>query len=253
MHQRTELLLGTATLQRMRDTRVLLFGTGGVGSWCAECLIRTGIQHLTIVDSDCVALSNLNRQLMATSATIGRPKVEVLRERLLEINPSADILALQKIYSADSADEFEMSSYDFIIDAIDTLSAKCDLILRASSIPTVTFFSCMGAALKCNPFLVRTAEFWKVQGDPLARAIRKKFKKQGTLPSRPFQCVYSEEKPMDNALQQSFISEAPSANDTHTQVNGSLCHITAIFGMSLAGLLIDTLRIECEKQTAKVE
>ena len=171
---------------------------------------------------------------MATSRTIGEVKVDALRERLLEINPDANITAYQKIYQAETADEFHMEEYDFIIDAIDSLKDKADLILRATALPKeITFISSMGAALRRDPFMVRKTEFWKVDGDPLARALRKKFKKNKTFPRRKFQCVYSKEKPMQNQ------GENCEHSATKAQINGSLCHITATFGMAIAGMVIN--------------
>lgn len=273
MQRRTELLLGNDNLSRIQNAKVLIFGLGGVGSWCAEALVRSGIRHITIVDSDRVCVTNCNRQLMATTKTIGQVKVEALRERLLEINPDARIEALQKIYDKTTADSFHMEEYDFVIDAIDSLSAKADLILRATSLPkSVTFISSMGAALRTDPFKVRKAEFWKVKGDPLARALRKKFKHQQVSPARKFQCVYSEEEPMENLGENhacgtggclcpkakllsgergtgSAVYDAPGDQSlvehewcsSKAQINGSLCHITSIFGMSIAGMVINKI------------
>lgn len=156
MQRRTELLLGKDNLEKIQKARVLIFGIGGVGSWCAEGLLRSGVRNITIVDSDRVCVTNCNRQLMATSRTIGEVKVEALRNRLLEINPDANITAYQKIYQAETADEFHMEQYDFIIDAIDSLKDKADLILRATALPKeITFISSMGAALRTDPFMVR--------------------------------------------------------------------------------------------------
>lgn len=251
MQRRTELLLGSDSLDRLNATRVLIFGVGGVGSWCAECLVRSGIRRITIVDSDHVCVTNCNRQLLATSKTIGQVKVEALKIRLLEINPSAEVEALQMIYDATTAELFHMEEYDFIIDAIDSLSEKADLILRATSLPRhITFISSMGAALRTDPFKVRQAEFWKVQGDALARALRNKFKKQKVYPKRKFYCVYSEEPAMTNlgtmcaCGTEKCICTKEKVHDwsaTKAQVNGSLCHITAIFGMSIAGMVINRL------------
>ena len=234
MQHRTERLLGTDNVERLQKARVIIFGLGGVGSWCAEALVRSGISDVTLVDSDLISVTNCNRQLMATSKTIGQVKVEALRERLLEIAPDANIVAYQKVYSAETADEFHLEEYDYIVDAIDSLKDKADLILRATALPKhITFVSSMGAALRRDPFMIRKAEFWKVKGDPLARAIRKKFKHQGVYPARKFQCVYSEETPMHNIGTTS--EEAPGK----AQVNGSLCHITASFGMAIAGIIIN--------------
>ena len=122
--KRAELLMGEDVMEALASKRVIVFGVGGVGSWCVECLVRSGIRHITIVDCDCVCASNVNRQLMATSATIGRVKVEALRERLLEINPDCEVNALQKMYTDETAAEFHLEEYDYIIDAIDSLKDK---------------------------------------------------------------------------------------------------------------------------------
>ena len=190
--RRSELLLGDEAMERIAQKRVIIFGVGGVGSWCAESLVRSGIRQLTIVDSDRVCITNINRQLMATTKTVGQVKVDALRERLLCINPSAEITALQQIFSEETADSFALDSYDFIIDAIDSLKDKAALILLACR-TKAKFFSSMGAALKMDPTRIKVTEFWKVQGDPLARALRKKFKSQGKYPKRKFQCVFSDE------------------------------------------------------------
>ena len=169
--KRMELLVGERVMQKTAEARVIIFGVGGVGSWCAESLVRSGVRHLTIVDSDRVCITNVNRQLMATTKTIGRVKVEVLKERLLEINPTAEIVALQKIYDETTAGSFNIGSYDYIIDAIDSLKDKALLILEACKTDSV-LLSSMGAALKMDASKIAVAEFWKVKGCPLARALR---------------------------------------------------------------------------------
>lgn len=225
MQRRTEILLGTEALLRIRETRVLIIGVGGVGSWCAESLIRSGICHLTIVDSDCVEITNCNRQLMATSRTIGRPKVEALRERLLEICPTAVIEAVQQVYNADTAESFHLAEYDYIVDAIDSVRDKADLILRVTALPkSTTLVSSMGAALRLDPFRVQHAEFWNVKGDALARALRERFKRDKHFPARKFQCVYSDEQ---------------AHRDPTSDTIGSLCPVTATFGMALSGLILN--------------
>ena len=222
--QRTELLIGDEAMKRLSSKRVIIFGVGGVGSWCAESLIRSGIRQLTIVDSDVVCESNINRQLMATTKTIGQAKVDVLRERLLSINPNAEITALQQVFNEETADSFHIGIYDYVIDAIDSLKDKALLILMACK-ENVDFFSSMGAALKMDSTRIRVTEFWKVSGDPLARALRKRFKHNGQYPSRKFQCVYS-----DELLQ--------NQGEKTDRGNGTLVHITAIFGFTLAGLIV---------------
>ena len=233
--RRSELLLGNEAMSRIAEKRVIIFGVGGVGSWCAESLVRSGIKHLTIVDSDRVCITNINRQLMATTKTVGQVKVEALKERLLSINPSAEITALQQIFTAETAESFQLDSYDYIIDAIDSLKDKAQLILMATQ-TQAQFFSSMGAALKLDPTRIKIAEFWKVQGDPLARAIRKKFKHYGQYPEKKFLVVYSDEL-LENRGCPTDEGEEPSPF-VKPQTNGSLAHITAIFGFMLAGLVV---------------
>ena len=252
--RRTELLLGDEAMSSISEKRVIIFGVGGVGSWCAESLVRSGIKHLTIVDSDRVCITNINRQLMATSKTIGQVKVEAMKERLLSVNPQAEITALQQIFTAETAESFNIGSYDYIIDAIDSLKDKALLILMATQ-TRAKFFSSMGAALKLDPARIKTAEFWKVQGDPLARALRNRFKRDGLYPKRKFQCVYSDELLQNKGHNATCGTEqcmCPKAKigpgdptllnhewcSSKAQINGTLAHITAIFGFMLAGLVI---------------
>ena len=252
--RRTELLVGDESMERLSSKKVIIFGVGGVGSWCAESLVRSGIRHLTIVDSDRVCITNINRQLMATTKTVGQVKVEVLRERLLTINPAADITALQQIFTAETADSFNIDSYDYIIDAIDSLKDKQLLILMACR-TKARFFSSMGAALKMDPTRIQVGEFWKVKGDPLARALRNKFKQTKQFPKRKFLCVFSDELLQNkghNATCGTEMCVCPKAKmgpgnpdllnhewcSSKAQINGTMAHITAIFGFMLAGLVI---------------
>lgn len=221
---RSQLLLGEAAMKRLTEVRVIIFGVGGVGSWCAECLIRTGLTHLTIVDNDKVCASNINRQLMATNKTIGCVKVDTLRQRLADINPSAEITALYRVFNRETAEDFDLGSYDYVIDAIDSLKDKAELILRTCQ-THARLFSSMGAALKLDPTRIQVGEFWKVHGDPLARALRNRFKHEGSFPKRKFKCVFSDEL---------LKNKMPSAD----KANGSLSQITAVFGFTLAGLVI---------------
>ena len=236
--RRNELLLGGETMERIAQQRVIIFGVGGVGSWCAESLVRSGIRHLTIVDSDLVCITNVNRQLMATTQTVGQVKVEALKERLLTINPDAEITALRQIFSEETADSFQLDTYDYIIDAIDSLKDKATLILLACQ-TQARLFSSMGAALKLDPTRIQVTEFWKVNGDPLARALRNKFKKAKVFPKRKFQCVYSDEL-LENRGCPPDDDEVPSTFNK-PQTNGTLAHITAIFGFMLAGLVVQDI------------
>lgn len=191
---------------------------------------------------------------MATTQTVGQVKVDALKERLLSINPAAEITSVQKIFCEDTAEDFKLEEYDVIIDAIDSLKDKALLILMATR-TKAKFYSSMGAALKLDPTRIKTAEFWKVQGDPLARALRKRFKRDGRYPTRKFQCVYSDEL-LENKGTGAACGAAqcvcPKAENgpgdkallnhewcsSKAQINGTLAHITAIFGFMIAGLVM---------------
>jgi len=235
LFDRTERLLGAEAMERIARARVIVFGVGGVGGWCAESLVRSGIRHITLVDCDVVNVSNINRQVQATIETVGRLKVEALKERLLTINPNADICARAEVYDAGTAESFPLDTYDFVIDAIDSLTPKAHLILHATQ-SSATLFSSMGSALKLDPTRIRVGEFWKVEYCPLARSLRKKFKHWHLFPKRKFQCVYSPEV-LDN--QKEIVSEEETPDVFHkVQTNGTVAHITAIFGFTLAGLVM---------------
>lgn len=234
---RVERLVGPDAIDRLKRTRVALFGVGGVGGWAAEALVRTGIGHLTIVDADKVCVSNINRQPMAATSTVGRPKVEVLAERLADIAPGADVKAVCARYTAETAAEYDFDDYDFVIDAIDSLADKALLILNATR-SKATLVSSMGAALKMDPTRVKIDEFWKVKGCRLAAALRNRFKRTATFPGRKFKCVYSDEI-VDNR------GDAPDTSGAMTfgkvAVNGALVQITATFGMFLTSIVVNSI------------
>lgn len=243
---RTARLVGHEGLARLAGARVIIFGVGGVGGWTAETLVRTGITDLTIVDADRVATSNINRQLPALVSTVGQVKVDVLRRHLLDINPEARITAIHGLYTADTADSFTLTDYDYVIDAIDSLADKALLILNATRAMTAgntKFYSSMGAALKMDPSRIAVAEFWKVKGCPLAAALRRRFKKSGSYPARKFKCVYSDELVPNHPDYNPNDSANPDGAMTFNKVatNGSLMHITSIFGITLASLVIRDL------------
>ena len=157
IYNRTELLVGDDVMTALAKTRVIIFGVGGVGSWCAEGLVRSGITHLTIVDSDRICITNVNRQLMATTRTVGQVKVDTMKDRLLEINPKAEITAIQQIYSAETASQFNLDDYDYVVDAVDSLKDKVQLILNATA-SSAKFYCSLGAALKVNPLKVQNSK-----------------------------------------------------------------------------------------------
>ena len=233
---RAELLLGADVMERLASARVILFGVGGVGSWCAEGLVRSGIRNLTIVDADDVVPSNINRR-MATVSTVGRSKVEALKEILLDINPEASVETIHARFTEASAASFGLENYDYIIDAIDALKDKAALILHATATPA-TFFSSMGAACKIDPTKVRVASFWEVRGCPLGAMLRKKLRKAGTLPAKDFLCVYDEELLPNRGADTALEEELKFDKVSH---NGSLITVTAPFGFTLASLVIEDL------------
>ena len=259
---RTSLLLGDDVMENIYQKRVIIFGLGGVGSWCAESLVRSGIKELVLVDSDRVCVTNVNRQLMATVKTVGKVKVEVLKERLLEINPHANIVALQDIYEEANTEKFQLDTFDYIIDAIDSLENKMQLLWHATR-TKATVFSSMGAALKMDPTRIKVAEFWKVAGCPLARALRDKFKRKKKNLKKKVLCVYSEELLKNRGKNSSFGTAScmcPKVRSEHSeaelknaelvghewcsskaQINGTMAHATAIFGFTIAGLVMNDI------------
>ena len=222
---RSEALLGEKTMEALRTKRVILFGVGGVGSWCAEALVRTGLSHLTIVDGDTVQPSNINRQLPATRETMGMPKVEALKARLLAINPEADIVTIPEFYHADNENiNCQLSTFNYVIDAIDSVNDKVDLIINATR-ARVKIFSSMGAALRLDPTQVTTGELMTIKGDALAKAVRARMKKLDVHPYKKVRCVYSLEQAQ------------------RCETRGSLMQVTAVFGLTLAGMLVNECRL----------
>jgi tRNA A37 threonylcarbamoyladenosine dehydratase len=228
--QRLRLLIGADAAGALSQTHVLVFGLGGVGSWCAEALVRSGIGRISIIDFDKVDISNINRQVEATSCTIGKMKTEVLANRLKEINPNCEVRPIAAFFSCKdegiekNAARFGMSEADYIIDAIDSIDSKLDLIESASRL-NVALYSSMGMARKLDPTRLRTADIWKTSGCPLARHVREGLRKRGF--EGHFTVVYSDEK---------------IAQEKETQgnkiINGSSVSVTAAAGMILASLVI---------------
>ena len=248
---RVELLLGREALDQIASKKVILFGVGGVGSWCAEALVRSGVKQLAIVDPDWINASNINRQLPANQNTIGELKVAVLKDMLLEINPEAKIEAIARIYTEDTSSSFNLESYDYIIDAIDTLTHKAHLLLEASKTNAKVFAS-MGAGLKMDPTRIRITEFWKVKGCKLAAALRQRFRKT-EKPSKKIQCVYSEEmlqnKGDNNEIEEREVNGIISPYKPHT--NGTMLHITGIYGFMLASLVINDINDNLEMDNSQ--
>lgn len=218
--ERTRKLLGEKTFAAVRSAKVAIFGLGGVGSWCLEALVRSGVGEFLLVDFDKVAESNVNRQLPATSKTIGKAKVRVLEERMREINPEVKLEVREAMYTRETAADFPLADYDYVIDAIDSVLHKAELIRNSLAIESVTLFSSMGAGKRVDPTKVTTSEFGKIEGDGLARALRQNFKKTALYPSRKFTCVWSKEVPREN---------------------GTIAPVTGVFGLTLASLVLSDL------------
>jgi len=237
--QRIQLLTGEPALRKMGASRVAVFGIGGVGSWAAEALARSGVGHLTIVDNDVVCVTNVNRQLQATVRNVGRAKVGELKNRLADVNPRCRVEAVQKFYDPSSADEFDLASFDYVLDCIDSVSRKVDLIQRTIAAGP-TLFSSMGAASKLDVTQIRVASVWETQGCGLARLIRKKLRQAGF--KGDFQTVFSPESlpPVESTsvacgTHTCFCPEfVPEDGSEHKDwcaakkvINGSAVHITA--------------------------
>ena len=224
---RTLLAIGDKAFAALSNARAAVFGVGGVGGWCAEALARTGIGHIEIVDCDDIVPSNANRQVIATSETVGEPKVEALSRRLKSINPKVDIHAVKARYSAETAESFNLASFDYVIDAIDSVRDKAHLVRATLAAQGPVLFSSMGAALRFDPTRVRATSFDNVSGDGLARALRKALRESGGIPAKKFTCVWSDEPPAENAAE--------------GIARGSLVQVTAVFGCVLASLVVNDL------------
>ena len=220
--EREEILIGRENLSRLADSRILLFGVGGVGGYTAECLARAGIGHLTIVDADKVDITNINRQILALDSTIGRYKTDVCKERLLDINPGIDVVTKTIFYLPETSGEFDFSGYDYIADCIDTVAAKIDIICRAQKAGTAVI-SAMGAAGKTDPSGFTVTDISKTSYCPLAKVMRRELRKKGI---NHLKVVYSPESPV---------------TPKEGRRPGTLSFVPAACGITLAGAIINDL------------
>lgn len=191
MFSRLELLIGD-NIQKLKNANILVFGVGGVGGFVVEGLIRSGIGHITIVDNDEVSLTNLNRQIIATRDTIGKKKVQVMKERILSINPDCDVQTLEMFYLPETADQIDLTKYDYVIDAIDTITAKIELAVRCEKL-NVPLISSMGTGNKMNPALLQVSDIYKTSVCPLAKVMRRELKARKV---KHLKVVFSTEKPL---------------------------------------------------------
>ena len=245
---RTELLLGKEAMNKLENSRVAVFGIGGVGGYVCEALARSGVYSFDLIDDDKVCLTNLNRQIIATRKTVGQYKTEVMRDRILEINPKADVRIHQCFYLPENASDFDFSEYDYVVDAVDTVTAKIELIMRAKESGT-PIISSMGAGNKLDASAFRVADIYKTKVCPLAKVMRRELKKRGV---KKLKVVYSEEQPIrpieDMAIScRSHCICPPGAKHKCTErrdIPGSVAFVPSVVGLIIAGEVIKDLTAE---------
>ena len=239
---RTQLLLGESAMQELANKRVAVFGIGGVGGYACEALVRSGIGAFDLIDDDKVCLTNLNRQIIATRKTVGRYKTEVMKERMLEINPNVDVRIHNCFFLPENADEFPFNEYDYIIDAVDTVTAKISIVMKANELG-IPVISSMGAGNKLDPTAFRVADIYKTRVCPLAKVMRRELKKRGV---KKLKVVYSEEQPTRPIEDMSISCRTncicpPGAEHKCTErrdIPGSVAFVPSVVGLIIAGEVI---------------
>ena len=248
---RTQLLLGADNMDRLSNAKVAVFGIGGVGGYVVEALARSGVGSFVLVDDDKVCLTNINRQIIATRKTVGKYKVDVMKERILEINPDADVEVRKCFYLPENAHEFPFEEYSYVVDAVDTVTAKIELIMRAKESGT-PIISSMGAGNKLDASAFRVADIYKTKVCPLAKVMRRELKKRGV---KKLKVVYSEEQPIrpieDMAIScRSHCICPPGAKHKCTErrdIPGSVALVPSVVGLIIAGEVIKDLTAECRR------
>lgn len=242
---RTELLLGKDSMEKLKNSRVAVFGIGGVGGYVCEALVRSGVGAFDLIDDDKVCLTNLNRQIIATRKTVGKYKTEVMRDRILEINPQADVRLHQCFFLPENSDEFPFEEYDYVVDAVDTVTAKIELVMKAQAM-NVPIISSMGAGNKLDGSMFRVADIYKTNVCPLAKVMRRELKKRGV---KKLKVVYSEEMPTrpieDMAIScRSNCICPPGAEHKCTErrdIPGSVAFVPSVAGLIIAGEVVKDL------------
>jgi tRNA threonylcarbamoyladenosine dehydratase len=242
---RTELLIGREALDKLARSRVAVFGIGGVGTYAVEGLVRAGVGRFVLVDDDRICLTNLNRQLHATRKTIGRYKVDAMKERILEINPQAEVETFQAFYMPERGDELVRPDYDYLVDAIDTVTAKIDLVVRCKALG-IPVISAMGAGNKLDPTRFEVADVFATEMDPLARVMRKELKLRGI---DRLKVVYSKEKPLEIVEAESASCAAGCVCPPGTvrkctakhRIPGSISFVPSVVGLIIAGEVVKDL------------
>jgi len=227
---RTELLIGKEGLLKLKNSTVAVFGIGGVGSFAVEALVRAGIGKLVLIDGDDVCVTNVNRQIHATTRTIGKPKVDVMKDRILEINPEAQVLTFKEFYSSENSDKLLSKEYDYVIDAIDRVSSKVDLIVKCTLLG-IPIISSMGAGNKLDPTKFEVADIYQTSVCPLAKVMRRELKKRGI---KSLKVVYSKEEPIKNFYEN-------EKRKISKPVPGSISFVPSAVGLILAAEVVKDL------------
>lgn len=242
---RTQLLLGGEAMKKLSESRVAVFGVGGVGGYACEALVRSGVGHFDLIDDDKVCLTNLNRQIIATRKTVGKYKTDVMKERMLEINPDVDVTIHKCFFLPENADEFPFSEYDYVIDAVDTVTAKLELVMKCREL-NVPIISSMGAGNKLDASAFRVADIYKTRMCPLAKVMRRELKKRGV---KKLKVVYSEEKPtrpiedMSVSCRTNCICPPGGAHKCteRRDIPGSVAFVPSVAGLIIAGEVVKDL------------
>lgn len=242
---RTELLLGKEAMDKLKNSRVAVFGIGGVGGYVCEALVRSGVGAFDLIDDDKVCLTNLNRQIIATRKTVGKYKVDVMKERMLEINSDVNVRIHKCFFLPENADEFPFDEYDYVVDAVDTVTAKIELVMKSQAM-NVPIISSMGAGNKLDPTAFQVADIYKTSVCPLAKVMRRELKKRGI---KKLKVVYSQEKPIRPIEDMSISCRThcicpPGAAHKCTErrdIPGSTAFVPSVVGLIIAGEVIKDL------------
>lgn len=234
---RTALLLGQEAVEKLQGSRVAIFGVGGVGGYVCEALVRSGVGAFDLIDKDVVDVTNLNRQIIATQSTVGRPKVEVMRERMLDINPEVLVNARECFFLPENATDFDFANYDFVVDCVDTVTAKIQIIMQAKE-AGVPVISSMGAGNKMDASRFKVADIYKTNVDPLARVMRRELKKRGV---KKLTVVYSDEEPMTPIRDAHWSESTVEPEGRVKQTPGSVAFVPGAAGLIIAGEVVRQL------------
>ncbi len=242
---RTEFLIGKDGLDKLKNSKVAVFGIGGVGTYVVEGLARSGIGHFVLIDHDIICITNINRQIHATTKTIGQAKVDVMKQRILEINPQAEVEVFKCFYLPDKSDDLISDDYDYIVDAVDTITAKIDLVIQAQK-RGIPIISCMGAGNKLDPTKFQVADIYKTTMDPLSKVMRRELRRRGI---KSLKVVYSTEQPIKSGESEENSYDADVVNPEETGITctnkkhapGSISFVPSVAGLIIAGEVIKEL------------